>query len=58
MEKYLSCYNLTEKCYFVSKDESELRTLEKMTEHIERIHNIKMTEEMKERALELMQEAA
>jgi predicted small metal-binding protein len=58
MEKYICCYNLTEKCYYVAKDVSDDRALQKIEDHIERVHGIRMTEEMRERAVLLLREAA
>jgi predicted small metal-binding protein len=58
MDKLLSCWNITEKCYFVVQDESEEEALRKIAEHAEKAHSITFTKEMREKAKSLIRKAA
>ena len=50
MDKIISCYNLTKKCYFVAIEDSEDKVIETISEHIEKEHEIEMTEDLREKA--------
>jgi len=58
MEKYLSCWIVTGKCYFVVEDESEEGALEKLSEHVKQAHQMPFTDEMREKAILAMRTAA
>ncbi len=58
MDRLISCWNVTEKCYFVVQDDSEEMALKKIAEHTEKVHNLKFTEEMREKAISVIRKAA
>jgi len=58
MDKLISCWNVTEKCYFVVQDDSEEAALKKIADHAEKVHDIKFTEEMREKAISVIRQAA
>lgn len=58
MDKYLSCWNVTGKCYYVVRSESEDGAIKQIAEHAEKTHGMDFTEELKEKAKETMRTAA
>ncbi len=58
MDKLLSCWNVTGKCYYVAQAETEEKALKKLAEHAESAHHVTLTEEMQEKAKSLIREAA
>ncbi len=58
MNKLISCWNVTEKCYFVVRDESEEEVLKKFAEHVESAHRMKLTEDLREKAKAMIRKAA
>lgn len=58
MDRYLSCWKITGKCYYVALDASDEGALRKLSEHVESAHHIHLTDEMREKAKSLMQMAA
>jgi predicted small metal-binding protein len=58
MKKVISCWKVTEECYFVAQGETEEEALEKLADHAESAHRITLTEKMREKARTLMRQAA
>jgi predicted small metal-binding protein len=58
MDKLISCMNITGKCYYVAQAETEEETLRKLAEHMESAHPMKLTEDMREKAISLTRKAA
>ena len=58
MDKYLSCWKITGKCYYVALDETDEGAMKKLAEHVEAAHQILLTEEMREKAKTMMRRAA
>ncbi|MBP2673468.1 MAG: hypothetical protein H6Q84_308 [Deltaproteobacteria bacterium] len=58
MDKYLSCWNVTGKCYFVVRKDSEEEVLERFSEHLKIVHGIQLTEELREKAISVLRKAA
>jgi predicted small metal-binding protein len=58
MDKLISCWTVTEKCYYVAQGETEDEALRKLGEHLESAHQLTLTEEMRERAASLIRKAA
>ncbi|MEW6719499.1 MAG: DUF1059 domain-containing protein [Thermodesulfobacteriota bacterium] len=58
MDKYLSCWNVTGKCYFVVRDVTEEGAIRQIAEHAEKAHGMEFTEELREKARLQMRIAA
>jgi len=58
MDRYLSCWKVTGKCYYVALDETDEGAMRKLEEHAEAVHQIHLTEEMREIARRTMRKAA
>ena len=58
MDRYLSCWRITGKCYYVALDESEEEAIKKLSKHVESAHQIELSDEMREKAKALMRSAA
>jgi len=58
MDKYLSCWKITGKCYYVALDETDEGAMRKLAEHVAAAHQIHLTAEMLKKAKAVMGQAA
>jgi predicted small metal-binding protein len=52
MDKLISCWNVTGKCYFVVRTENEEEAIRQLADHAASAHQMTLTEEMKRKARE------